>query len=100
MAMGLLLRAMAHQRYAAAFGQFLKKTQRELLTVVLDGFVFLINGFAFGQFLPVATAELRPGDPVDLELSQQFFARAEVRHPDVVPIDGHSSTTKSSNQNA
>jgi hypothetical protein len=78
----------------------LKKAQSKLLAVVFDGFVSLVNGPAFEQFLAVTMAEIAPPDLAGLCIFQQLLARPEVRHPYVVSRCGHASPAKSGCQDS
>jgi len=53
--------------------------------MVFDRFVFPINNIVFEQFLAVATPELAPTNFSSLRISQQFLARTQICHPDVIP---------------
>ena len=99
-AMRFLFRAMAQQRHGRPFAQRLQKPEREFLAVIFDGCVASIHRVAFAQFFQVTTTELTPADRPRLEFSQQPFARAEVRHPDMISRRGHAPASKPGDQDA
>jgi len=68
--------------------------------VIFDGWVASVYRVGFAQFFQVTTTELAPADQAGLEFSQQLFARAEVRHPDMISRRGHAATTKPGYQDA
>ena len=98
--MRFIFGAMAQQRYGGALAQSLQKPEREFLAVIFDGWVASIDRVGFAQFFQVTTTELAPADQARLEFSQQLFARAEVRHPDMISRGGHAATTKPGYQDA
>jgi hypothetical protein len=59
-AMRLVFSARAHQRNRAPFAESLQEAQSKFLSVVLDGFAFLVSRSGIEKFLAVTTAELPP----------------------------------------
>jgi hypothetical protein len=97
-AMFLFLGAMTEQRHSLAFRQVLEQSQRELLSVVFDSFVVSVYSAGFAQFLQITAAVFTPGDPAGQDRVAKFFARPEVRHPDIEPIRGEPPATPPSGE--
>ena len=68
--------------------------------MIFDGRVASINRAGFAQLFQVTPTELAPADLARLEFPQQLFARAEIRHPDMISGRGHTATTKPGHQDA
>ena len=86
MAVHLIFRAMTKESHSTGLSEMLEQPQSELLSVIFDPPVSLVDRAAFEQFLQVTPAILRPGDLGRKNRVPQFFARAEIRHPDIVTI--------------
>ena len=86
MTMRFLFRAMTEERHRPAAREMLQKSKGELLPVVLDILVAQVDRTAFAQLQQVAAAILRPTVLPGKKCVAQFFARSEIRHPDVVTI--------------
>ncbi len=73
MTIGLVLGAVAHERYRAAASEGLQKPQGPFLSMVLDGGVATVKHSGVAQFLEVTTPEFAPGDRVCLAGTKQGF---------------------------
>ena len=91
MAMPLFFRAVAEQRHGLLFRQVLQQSQGELLAVVLDSFIARIHAARLQQFSLITAAVFRPGNPAAKNRVAQFFARSQVRHPNVKTIRRQAS---------
>jgi len=70
MAIGLILGTVAEEGHGGAFGELLQESQREFLSVVLDGRIATIDASGFTHFIAIAATELGPTDRARQNLSQ------------------------------
>src|SRR5689334_18776400 len=96
--MGLIFVAMAQQSYGRALRQGLQKPKGEFLAVVFDRSVALVDRVALDELLAVTLAELTPANRPGLKLSQEFFTRPEVRHPNIILRTGQPAPAESRHQ--
>jgi hypothetical protein len=86
MAVRFILGAVAEQSDGLSLGQIFEQTQGKFLPVILDCAIASVDRVTFKKLRPVTAAELRPPDLSRLKVAQEFLARPEIRHPDVVTV--------------
>src|SRR5690242_7562723 len=100
MAVLLLFRAVAQEGHSLRLRELLDQPKRKFLAMIFDGAVPAIDCRRFEQFLAVTCAELAPGDLTFLKAAQKLFARAKVRHPDMVAVSRKTAPTIARHQQA